>query len=134
MKTVSVVYTIPRALSIVNSLDSVLTIDQCRSTQFCSIRNNSTIWIQFYFWNTVNSIDTTSFTICHKVIGSQQYHELCTQDFVAQLLDHPQFMYRVGMNLHVDFPNALVGRWYTLVFNSTGSLWFSSSLVVGIIN
>ncbi|KAF7258148.1 hypothetical protein EG68_05021 [Paragonimus skrjabini miyazakii] len=113
-------------------VDSLLTIGECRPSHFCSIRNNSTIWVRFYFWSTVKSIDTTSFTVCHKVIGPQQYHELCTEDFTVQLMDDFEFTYYTEMNLHIDFPSALIGHWYTLVFNSTGSLWTFSSLVIGV--
>ncbi|KAF7259152.1 hypothetical protein EG68_03447 [Paragonimus skrjabini miyazakii] len=130
---VSLSYRIPCAISTVSGPDSAITIDQCRPPQSCSIRNNSTIWVQFYFRSTVHSVDTTSFTVCHKVIGPQQYHELCTQDFTVQRVNHTNFIHHIGMSLHVDFPSAFLGRWYTQLFNSTESLWFSSYLAINVI-
>ncbi|KAF5396656.1 hypothetical protein PHET_10609 [Paragonimus heterotremus] len=123
----------PCAISTTNSLHSVLLINLCGPLQSCSIQNNSTTWIRFYFWSAVNSIDTTSFTLCHKVIGSQQYHELCTRNFTVEVLVGIEPTYRVEMNVRVNLPSALVGRWYTLMFNSTGSLWAFSSIAVHII-
>ncbi|KAF5395449.1 hypothetical protein PHET_12070, partial [Paragonimus heterotremus] len=79
-----------------------------------------------------NSIDTTSFTICHKVIGPQHYEELCTHDFTVQRLNHTDYMYQIDMNLHVGFPKAFVGRWCTQLFNSTGGLLLSSSIAIGV--
>ncbi|KAF5396223.1 hypothetical protein PHET_10831 [Paragonimus heterotremus] len=44
---------IPCAISVVRGLYSALTIDDCGPSEFCSIRNNSTVSVRFYFWSTV---------------------------------------------------------------------------------